>query len=141
MKNALESIKQGIGEVVAETRRRLRRGREGDGDGSRELTLVEPRVDIFETPERVTILLDVPGVKQDGLRIETVRDRLEVHALRADREAARALSGVVPDGYRVSWRLDPTLAPEGIEAELRDGVLRLRIPRSEAAKPRRIEVK
>jgi HSP20 family molecular chaperone IbpA len=80
-------------------------------------------------------------VKHKGLRIEARDDRLEIKALRDDRETARRLSGFVPDGYEASFRLNPSLDAEKIDAELRDGVLRVIIPRAEGSKPRRIPVK
>ena len=136
--NALQTIKKGLSDLVAETRRRLRRG--GDGETMEEC-FVEPQVDIYETPECVSIFVDVPGVKQSGLRLQATKDRLEIKAARHDWEAARGLSGFVPTGYRVSYQLNASLDAESVDAQLRDGVLRLRIPRSEKAKPRRIQVR
>ncbi len=144
--NALETIKRGLSDLVAEAKRRLARGRSSAASGGAEgrdagAFLVRPNVDVYETPEHVVLFVDLPGVKRSGLRVETYHDRIEIKALRDDRNAARSMSGFVPDGYRVAYRLDATLDPERIDAELRDGVLRVMIGRADAAKPRRIEVK
>jgi HSP20 family molecular chaperone IbpA len=136
--SALQTIKKGISDFVAEAKHRLAPRRAG---AEKEEYLVEPCVDIYETPDAVSIFMDVPGVKSGGLRIEAFEDRLEITARRADRDAARAMSGFVPDGYRASYELNASLDPERIDAQLRDGVLRIVIPRSEKARPRRIEVK
>ena len=73
-----------------------------------------PPADVLVTDDGVSVYMDVPGLKAEDLDIE-----LENVALR------------VPRG----------LDPEAIDASLHDGVLNLRIPKPEALKPHRIQVK
>ncbi|TAK51176.1 MAG: Hsp20/alpha crystallin family protein [Gammaproteobacteria bacterium] len=105
-------------------------------------TLVPP-VDIFEDADGVSLVLDMPGVTKDRLRIEAEREALVV-------EGEAAIN--VPDGiepayaeirstrYRRSFTLTSELDADRIEASLKDGVLSLRIPKRAELKPRRIEV-
>ncbi|HEY8356908.1 MAG TPA: Hsp20/alpha crystallin family protein [Ramlibacter sp.] len=105
---------------------------------------VVPPVDVFETEASITLLADLPGVPKDGLTLRVDGDTLLL-------EATAAPTG--PDGmelvygeaqsaaYRRQFTLSRELDTSRIEAQLRDGVLRLTIPKAEEARPRRIEVR
>lgn len=102
-----------------------------------------PAVDIFEEATGITLLVDMPGVAKDRLDLRVEADRLFL-------EGRAAIE--VPEGfvlyhaevrepiYRRSFLLGPELDTANIEAHLKDGVLTLRIPRSQEAQPRRIEI-
>jgi HSP20 family protein len=103
-----------------------------------------PAVDIFETDQEITVLADMPGVKAKDLAIDL-------------RENTLALSGNVdsPEGgkeeevlreyrtgnYYRQFALSEGIDQSKIEASLKDGVLRLRLPKVETAAPRTIPVK
>ena len=106
------------------------------------LTL-NPPVDIIEDAHGVTLWADLPGVARDNLEIR-VQDgnlRIEASATVPTREGLRLQHAEVrvPDFSR-SFTLGPEFDTSKIEANLKDGVLKLTIPRQEEAKPRRIEV-
>lgn len=104
---------------------------------------VVPPVDVFENENAITLLADLPGVPREGLHVRVDGDSLTL-------EATATPSG--PDNmelvygeaqvaaYRRQFTLSRELDASRIEAQLRDGVLRLTIPKAEEAKPRRIEV-
>jgi HSP20 family protein len=104
---------------------------------------VSPAVDVIEDAHGVTLWADLPGVARDGLEIR-VQDgnlRIEASASVPTREGLRLQHAEVrvPDFAR-SFTLGPEFDTSKIEANLKDGVLKLLIPRREEARPRRIEV-
>jgi HSP20 family molecular chaperone IbpA len=119
-----------------------------DGSGradDRQQPQVVPPVDIFEDESSITVLADLPGVSREHLGVRVDGDTLILEA------TANAIS--VPQGmeliyseaqlpsYRRQFTLSRELDPSRIEAALKDGVLRLTIPKADEAKPRRIEVR
>lgn len=102
-----------------------------------------PRVDVLEDDSGITLLADLPGVPRDRLELRVESDTLFIEA---------EVAPLTPEGlepvyaevrvprYRRSFALSRELDAERIEASLRDGVLTLRIPKQEHARPRRIEV-
>ncbi|KAA0089041.1 Hsp20/alpha crystallin family protein [Trinickia soli] len=119
-------------------------GAVSDGESTvRRATLV-PAVDIVEDKTGVTVWADLPGVPKDKLDIRVHDGNLSI-------EAEAVIS--MPDGLNMTHRevrasryvrafsVSADLDTAKIDASLQDGVLTLRIPRREAALPRRIEVK
>lgn len=103
-----------------------------------------PAVDIFETDKEITLVADMPGVKSGDLNIDLRDDVLtldgtvnapegggEVDVLREYRTGK----------YHRQFTLSQLIDQAKIDAALKDGVLRLKLPKVEAAKPRKIAVK
>lgn len=106
------------------------------------LTLA-PAVDVIEDAHGITLWADLPGVVRDNLEIR-VQDgnlRIDASATVPTRDGLRLQHAEVrvPDFSR-SFTLGPEFDTSRIEANLKDGVLKLLIPRREEARPRRIEV-
>ena len=104
-----------------------------------------PAVDVFDTQDAVVIKAELPGMKVDDIQIEVDDNVLTL-------KGERTFEEKVDDEryYRVERRygsFQRSLAlPQGVKADdiqatYEDGVLRVTVPRSEAEKPRRIEVK
>ncbi len=105
---------------------------------------LRPDADIYEDAEGITVALDLPGVGSDALDIRVDKQSLTVEAqatfdLPAGTQPIHA--EVRSRHYRRSFSLSTELEGERIEANLKDGVLRLRIPKRAAVKPRRVEVR
>ena len=104
---------------------------------------VVPPVDVFESEAAITLLADLPGVTRDQLHVRVDGDSLVVEATAstAGPENMELVYGEaqVP-AYRRQFTLSRELDTSRIEAQLRDGVLRLTLPKAEEARPRRIEV-
>jgi len=103
-----------------------------------------PAVDIFETDKEITLLADMPGVKTDNLNID-LRDNVltldgEVKSPEADKEVDVFREYRTGKYYR-QFNLSELIDQANIDAQLKDGVLRLTLPKVEAAKPRQISVK
>ena len=104
---------------------------------------VVPPVDVFEDEASITLLADLPGVPRDQLQVRVDGEtlHLEATARTAGPENLQLVYGEaqIPT-YRRQFTLSRELDASRIEAQLRDGVLRLTIPKAEEAKPRRIHV-
>ena len=103
-----------------------------------------PRVDVVEDSAGITLLADLPGVSKEGLDI-----KVDGHTLSLEGAVAwdtppspdTAFAEVRASRYRRSFTLSNELDTAAIDAHLKDGVLRLRIPKVADAQPRRIEVR
>jgi HSP20 family molecular chaperone IbpA len=109
--------------------------------GERAARTISPRVDIYETDKAYVLLADMPGVTAEGLDVEAERDTLIVRG-RVERPATP------PDyqefelaDYQRAFTLTEDLDTEGITAALRDGVLRVEIPKSPQMQPKKIPVR
>lgn len=103
-----------------------------------------PAVDIFETEAAITVLADMPGIRPEGLEIDVRENVLSIEGRAPElrRENERAVLREYETGsFRREFRLTNLIDQGGIDASLRDGVLRLTLPKAEAAKPRKIEVR
>jgi HSP20 family protein len=111
-------------------------------DDARAATLA-PRVDVLETENEFLLLADMPGVRPDAVDVRFEQGELTVHGRRTAAEGnRRPLLGEPPGAHfhRV-FAVTDTVAADRIEAEMKNGVLTVRLPKAEAAKPRRIAVK
>lgn len=103
-----------------------------------------PAVDIWEDADGITVKADMPGVSKEHLDIGVEADTLTVQGAVVLGENAR-IHGVYAEvrvaQYKRSFVLSRDLDTAKITASLQNGVLHLHIPKLEAAKPRRIEVK
>ena len=94
-----------------------------------------PAVDIYETADELVLTADLPGVAKQGLQLEVSRGvlALEGEIQDVDNEKQRS--------YYRQFTLSERIDADAGDAALKDGVLTLRLPKSEAAKPRKIAVK
>ena len=105
---------------------------------------IRPRTSVYEMDDAVRIIMDIPGVSKDNLDIHFDRGELTVTATREtwDREKLKSCYCERFDGhYRRVFALDNTLDADKIDAKLAQGVLELAIPKIEAIKPKKIEIK
>ena len=104
---------------------------------------VLPAVDVFEDAGGITLLADMPGVRRDQLELKIEGDALliEGNAQPLTPEGLEALYAEVRvPRYRRSFTLNRELDAARIEANFKEGVLSLRIPKQAHAQPRRIDV-
>ena len=110
----------------------------------REQPTMIPRVDVVEDETGITLWADLPGVPRDALAIHVEGDSLTIEGTvsAATPESMQATYAEVRvPRYRRSFTLSRELDGGRIEAQLKDGVLRLRIPKQEHAQPRRVSIK
>ena len=104
-----------------------------------------PHVDIIEMADEFLVLADMPGVAPDAIDIQYEQGVLTMHGRiepRQDEDHTNYLLREygVGDYYR-SFRLGENILSEKIEARLKDGVVELRLPKSEMTKPRKITIR
>ncbi len=110
----------------------------------RRVRAMVPPVDIYETDDGLILLADMPGVDKDTLDLNVEDNVLYIRGRIAETPGEE----VSPDYVEVRGReyfraftLGPEFDQDKIEATLQQGVLRLFIPKHEAERPRRIEIK
>jgi HSP20 family protein len=103
-----------------------------------------PSVDIFEHDDNLVIRAELPGVERDDIDISVENNTL---VLRGERKREKELKE--ENAYRLervfgvftrSFSLPKTVDPQGIAASYKNGVLEIRLPKAEAAKPRKVEI-
>lgn len=104
----------------------------------------QPPLDLFELPDRYELLADLPGVAKDAVELEfdagvlSLRGERQTAAPADQTRSARRERGGGKFLRRVAF--GDEIDAEGIEASVKDGVLRVRVPKAERAKARQIPV-
>jgi HSP20 family protein len=103
---------------------------------------VSPLVDIFENEDEILLYADMPGVNKDEININIDNGRLELTGARKMKTSGA--TGWEEFGevlYQRVFSVPQSIDLARVNAELSDGVLKLHLPKAEAAKPRTIEIK
>ncbi len=100
-----------------------------DAEAVQQRAALAPRCDVFESKDEVLLVADLPGVSHETLRIDVDDERISLEGRHEAYDLRRSF--LMPDG----------IDRDRIDAELRNGVLWLHLPKAAAVKPRRIEVK
>jgi HSP20 family molecular chaperone IbpA len=103
-----------------------------------------PLIDIHEDPDGLVLEADLPGVAQDNVSIH-LEDNVLTLTAKVDAPhdgSARTLHEEYrPSDFQRSFILSDEVDRERIGADLKNGVLRLTLPKSERARTRKIEIK
>jgi HSP20 family protein len=113
------------------------------GERVRPGLVFKPAVDIFETPQALVLVADMPGVAGDALTIDLKENLLTIHGQVSppvEKQVILAQEYAIGDYYR-EFQVGEIVDKDKIEATVKNGVLTLTLPKAEKAKPRRIEVK
>jgi HSP20 family protein len=104
-----------------------------------------PTVDIFETPDGVTIRADLPGVKKDKVAVEvkdnvlTIKgERPEDQSISEDQYFRKERCG---GSFHRAFSLNSIIQPDAIKAKFKDGVLEILIPKPTEEKPQQVKVR
>lgn len=101
-------------------------------------------IDVWQTDDGFHVCLDLPGVDPDSVDITTERNTLTIKAeRRAEYEDGQnVLIAERPQGtFTRQLQLGDTVDTENIQASYSDGVLHLTLPMTQAAQPRRVQVR
>ena len=93
-----------------------------------------PAVDIYENGDELLLLADMPGAAAETISVTLEGSQLTITADRGE------LPGVERVRYQRAFRVPDGVDPDGISAELKDGVLHVRLKKAPAAKPRTIPI-
>lgn len=113
-----------------------------ESEHTRDVPVFVPTVDIYESEGEITLLADMPGVPPDSAEIDLNDNVLTIKGTAAKHEnGGRALlhEYAVGDYYR-QFTLSEAIDRSKIAATMKDGVLKVVLPKAEAAKPRKIAV-
>ena len=120
-------------------------GKGSDGQQARSQRQVVPPVDIFEDDHGISVLADLPGVSREQLGVRVDGDSLIIEGNASPMAVPQNMELIYSEAqfpsYRRQFTLSRELDPSRIDAQLKDGMLRLTIPKSEDARPRRIDVR
>jgi HSP20 family protein len=103
-----------------------------------------PPIDIHEEPEGLVLEADMPGATEQSLQIQLEDNVLDLFArigALAPQKARLIHEEYRPGDYHRSFILSDEVDRERITAELKNGVLRLLLPKADRARTRRIEIK
>ena len=114
----------------------------GSLEGAGELASWRPLADVSETDDRYLVEVELPGVKRDDISVEVAGNELVISGEFTEKEKVGLFRSRTRRTGRFEYR---TLLPrevdtEKIGADLAEGVLTVTVPKSETAKPRRIEI-
>jgi HSP20 family protein len=100
-----------------------------------------PQADIAETDDAYVLSIDVPGVRKDQIDVQVHERDIVVTGEVTRREDGRWFRRGRPAG-RFDFRatMPGDVSPDKVSAELSDGVLTVRVPKAETAKPRKVEI-
>jgi len=103
-----------------------------------------PRVDIYETDDAIVLLTDVPGVDQKSMDITLEKNVLTINGYVDAKDPdnySLAYAEYETGDFERSFTLLEEIDRDKIEATVKDGVLRLYMPKAGPAKTRKITVK
>lgn len=111
---------------------------------TRNRRVYSPRVDIFEKDNAIVLLADMPGTDDKNINISLEKNVLTISGEvdlehRQGYQLEYAEYGI--GDYSRSFTVSDDIDREKVEATVKNGVLRLILPKAEAVKPRRIDVK
>lgn len=101
----------------------------------------QPLVDIYETDDALVVLADMPGVGPEDISIDLENDILDLRATPLPRTDGNRIIGEYETGtYLRRFQLTEAIDRDKIKAEMKNGELKLILPKAAQAMPRRIEV-
>ena len=104
-----------------------------------------PAVELSENDESYTITVEIPGVNRDEVHVDLHEGMLIIHGeKKSEREEKKERGRYIERSYGSfsrSFTLPTDADADRLDASFKDGVLKIVVPRSEAAKPRQIAIK
>ena len=109
---------------------------------SRKIPVITPVVDIYENDDEILLHADLPGVAKDNINVNIDNGKLELSGLRKlESKGVATWQELGEVEYQRTFSVPQTIDVSKVNAELKNGVLKLHLPKAEAAKPRQIEIK
>lgn len=121
----------------------MTQGQEASRQEQNALPSIRPATDILEKEDGFHIYMDLPGVAKEDLEIDLNENELKVRATAKGlkREGAKeAHMEFAPVEYVRSFTISDEVDRGRIDANLEKGVLELHLPKTEKAKPKRIDI-
>ncbi len=107
-----------------------------------ETRYIVPPVDIYETADALTVVVDLPGVGKDSVDVRVEENVLTIKGNADYEPPANLLLGEFSlQGYYRQFQLSDEVNQSRISAESKNGVLTIHLPKAEKSKPKQIRVK
>jgi HSP20 family protein len=104
-----------------------------------------PSVDILEDNNEIVVTADVPGIKQEDIDIELTGETLTIKGERKFEDTARKDSYVRVErsygAFQRSFTIGVPVQQQAVTANYKDGILEVRLPKSEEIKPKKVQIK
>ena len=124
------------------TNTELSKRTENMAEKQQNMATVAPVVDIYENNEEILLHADMPGVSKDNISVNVDNGKLEISGIRTLQTKGVVSWQEFDDvEYRRVFSVPQTIDVAKVNAELKDGTLKLHLPKAEAAKPRTIEIR
>lgn len=135
----ISSMQDRMNRIFGEFLERSRGGEEGLSTGA-----WMPAVDIYETTDAVCLRAELPGVDREDVSVEVKDGVLRLHGERkfekeVDEENYHRIERAYGTFHR-SFTLPPSIDGENVIARMKDGVLEVKLPKKEQAKPKQITI-
>jgi HSP20 family protein len=106
---------------------------------------MEPRLDVYDDKDKITVKAELPGLKKEDIQVSLDGDTLTISGERLEEQEQKDRETYRSERYFGRFQRSITLSqkvdPKRIEANYNDGILTIVLPKTEEAKPKRIEVK
>ena len=126
-------------ELQVQQKREVEKKTEGTTPGR----VFVPVTDIFETPEALTVVLEMPGVERGSIEANVENDVVTI-AGRIDFSKYEGMQPLYTEynvgHYARSFEISNKIDQSKITAQMKDGVVTIVLPKAEQAKPRKIQV-
>jgi len=112
-----------------------------DVAAARQMPVIPPAVDIYENDNEILLHADMPGVTRDNISINIDQGRLYLSGSRFFSDTgAKKWEEFGAAEYGRTFSVPQSIDVANVKAHLQDGVLELKLPKHEAAKPKQIEI-
>lgn len=109
--------------------------------------LTQPNIsaDVWEDKDNVFVKMAMPGLKKEDIKLNIMTDSVNIsgHMKKEEKseEDKKYYYRSMESSYEQSFNLPTKIDPDKAEAEFKDGVLTLKMPKTNEVKPREIEIK
>jgi len=111
------------------------------GEFTNQLPLSMPAIDVFENDSEILLHADMPGVVKDDISVNIDNGKMTLTGIRRLHTTGVANWREFKDTeFRRIFSVPQSIDIDKVHAELKEGVLRLHLPKSDVAKPRQIEI-
>jgi HSP20 family protein len=116
----------------------------GEDGGSTWLSEFTPRVNLAETDKAYEVTAEIPGLKPEDIHVELERDMLTISGERKEEEEEKGKTFHRVERrygtFRRAMTLPDAAVAEKVNAEYKDGVLKVVVPKAKEARPTKVKV-
>ncbi len=110
------------------------------------IPISSPSVDLWEEKENVFVKMALPGIKKEDIKITVEEDRVSISGQTKKEEEEKEKEKKyyyrsMESSFEQSFNLPTKVDTNKVEAEFKDGVLEIKLPKVDAVKPKEIEIK